>query len=36
MDRSKRILLLIFAISLLLVLGIFVGRISAHNIYNFR
>lgn len=33
MDRSKMTLLLILAFGLVLMLGVFIGRISAHNIY---
>lgn len=33
MERSKMVLLLIFAFALMLVLGIFIGRVSAHNVY---
>lgn len=33
MEKSKMIYLLILAIALALMLGVFIGRISAHNIY---
>ena len=35
-DKEKIILLAILVIALILVLGIFIGRISAHNIYYLR
>lgn len=33
MDKSKMIYLLILAFAVVLMLGVFIGRISAHNIY---
>lgn len=33
MENSKLILLLIFACAMIIILGVFVGRVSANNIY---